>query len=98
MIGNISIPKSRSIESLNDDEITSKVKQKYESMILEDQSIIIMILDNIKPTGTTLTENETTNCTIKFDVLTFYPKLLEILHGEIMQVTGFDGFQKDGLW
>jgi len=96
MIASIPIPKNKSIESWNDDEVISKVKRKYESMILEDQGVIVMIIGNIEPTGTTLTENEIKNYAIKFDVLTFYPKLLEIVRGQIVEVTDFGAIVRIG--
>ncbi len=94
--GSIPLPKDKIIESWNDEEITSKVKDKYQSMILEDQSIIITIIGEVKPTGTTLTDNEVKNYTIKFDVLTFCPKLLEIVRGQVVEITDFGAIVRIG--
>jgi DNA-directed RNA polymerase subunit E' len=81
-------PKSFQIKSWNDKEIISALKEKYESKVLGEQSIIVMVLGNVQSSGTSL-EDMSQNYTITFDVLMFEPKLLEIIRGQVVAINNF---------
>lgn len=76
---------------------TSILKEKYESMINSELGYIIMIMDtNIEPTGKMITGDGGTYHKVEFDALTFYPKLQEIVNGEIVDITDFGAFVRIG--
>ena len=84
----IQFPKTFQIKSWNDKEIISALKEKYESKILGEQSIIVMVLGNVQPTGTSL-EDISQSYTVTFDALMFEPKLLEIIRGQVVEINDF---------
>ena len=66
------------------------LKEKYESMINADLGYIIMILDaKVEEMGKMIAGDGGTFHKVEFDALTFYPKLQEIVHGEIVDITDF---------
>lgn len=76
---------------------TSILKEKYESMINSDLGYIIMIMDtNIESVGKMITGDGGTYHKVEFDALTFYPKLQEIVNGEIVDITDFGAFVRIG--
>ncbi|MBP2625271.1 MAG: DNA-directed RNA polymerase [Nitrosopumilaceae archaeon] len=76
---------------------TSILKEKYESMINSELGYIIMIMNtNIEPTGKMITGDGGTYHKVEFDALTFYPKLQEIVNGEIVDITDFGAFVRIG--
>jgi DNA-directed RNA polymerase subunit E' len=89
LLGSIQLPRTFEIKSWDDKMIIDHLKEKYESRILNDGIIVIMVTGNIMPTGTTLEDNDSKSCTVMFDVLTFTPKILEIVLGEVTEVTDF---------
>lgn len=95
-MGSIKIPKNLSKESRNDI-VISALKKEYESRINENLGILIMIIDaKVELTGTTISDNGELFQTVQFDALTFYPKLLEIVRGEIVEITDFGAFVRIG--
>ncbi len=73
------------------------LKEKYESMINADLGYIIMILDaNVDEMGKMIPGNGGTFHKVEFDALTFYPKLQEIVQGEIVDITDFGAFVRIG--
>lgn len=96
MKGSVPLQKDTTVNSWSDYGIVTALKKKYESMIIENQGVILMIIGNVHSTGTTLTDNESKNHTIWFDVIIFYPKLLEVVLGEIMEITNFGAIVRIG--
>ena len=66
------------------------LKEKYESMINAELGYIIMILDaKVEEMGKMVAGDGGTFHKVEFDALTFYPKLQEIVHGEIVDRNNF---------
>ncbi|MCY3854156.1 MAG: DNA-directed RNA polymerase [Thaumarchaeota archaeon] len=73
------------------------LKEKYESMINPELGYIIMIMDtNIESVGKMITGDGGTYHKVEFNALTFYPKLQEIVNGEIVDITDFGAFVRIG--
>jgi len=73
------------------------LKEKYESMINADLGYIIMILDaKVEEMGKMIAGDGGTFHKVEFDALTFYPKLQEIVQGEIVDITDFGAFVRIG--
>ncbi len=73
------------------------LKEKYESMISADLGYIIMILDaKVEEMGKMIAGDGGTFHKVEFDALTFYPKLQEIVNGEIVDITDFGAFVRIG--
>ena len=73
------------------------LKEKYESMINADLGYIIMILDaKVGEMGKMIPGDGGTFHKVEFDALTFYPKLQEIVQGEIVDITDFGAFVRIG--
>lgn len=89
LLGSIQLPRTFEIKSWNDKIIIDHLKEKYESRILDDGIIIIMITGNIMPTGTTLEDGNSKSYTVIFDIMAFTPKILEIVLGEVKEITDF---------
>ena len=73
------------------------LKEKYESMINADLGYIIMILDaKVDEMGKMIAGDGGTFHKTEFRALTFYPKLQEIVQGEIVDITDFGAFVRIG--
>ncbi len=73
------------------------LKEKYESMINADLGYIIMILDaKVEEMGKMIAGDGGTFHKVEFDALTFFPKLQEIVQGEIVDITDFGAFVRIG--
>ena len=73
------------------------LKEKYESMINADLGYIIMILDaKVDEMGKMIAGDGGTFHRVEFEALTFYPKLQEIVRGEIVDITDFGAFVRIG--
>lgn len=73
------------------------LKEKYESMINPDLGYIIMIMDaKVNEMGKMIAGDGGTFHRVEFDALTFYPKLQEIIQGEIVDITDFGAFVRIG--
>jgi len=73
------------------------LKSKYESMVKTDLGYIIMILGaEVEPMGKIIAGDGATFHRVTFDALTFYPKLQEIIYGELVDITDFGAFVRIG--
>ncbi len=73
------------------------LKEKYESMINAELGYIIMILDaKVDNMGKMIAGDGGTFHKVQFEALTFYPKLQEIVQGEIVDITDFGAFVRIG--
>ncbi|MDX1595537.1 MAG: DNA-directed RNA polymerase [Nitrosopumilaceae archaeon] len=73
------------------------LKEKYESMINADLGYIIMILDaKVDEMGKMIAGDGGTFHKVEFEALTFYPKMQEIVQGEIVDITDFGAFVRIG--
>ena len=66
-------------------------------MVNPNLGYIIMILDaKVDPMGKLIAGDGGTFHRVEFDALTFYPKLQEIVNGEIVDITDFGAFVRIG--
>ena len=73
------------------------LKSKYESMVKPDLGYIIIILDaKVETMGKIIPGDGGTFHRVEFQALTFYPKLQEIVNGEIVDITDFGAFVRIG--
>ena len=73
------------------------LKSKYESMINQDLGYIIMIMGaKVEPLGKMIAGDGGTFHRVEFQALTFYPKLQEIVNGELVDITDFGAFVRIG--
>ena len=75
----------------------SILKSKYESMINAELGYIIMVMDaKVETMGKMIPGDGGTFHRVEFQALTFYPKLQEIVQGEIVDITDFGAFVRIG--
>src|SRR5665648_559458 len=83
----VRIPPSRLTNSLRNTAI-GILKEKYESMISAELGYVIMIIDaNADSVGKLVTGDGATYHKVTFKALTFFPKIQEIVEGEIIAVS-----------
>src|SRR5665648_89230 len=92
----VRIPPSRLTNSLRNTAI-GILKEKYESMISAELVYVIMIIDaNADSVGKLVTGDGATYHKVTFKALTFFPKIQEIVEGEIIEITDFGAFVRIG--
>src|SRR6476659_1356435 len=92
----VRIPPNRTKSSLNVT-ATEILKEKYESMIRPELGYVIMIIDaKTNSVGKLGAGDGATYHKVSFRALTFYPKLQEIVEGEIVEITDFGAFVRIG--
>lgn len=92
----VRIPPSRMKNSLSETAIEI-LKEKYESMISPELGYVIMIIDaKTNSVGKLVAGDGATYHKVSFRALTFYPKLQEIVEGEIVEITDFGAFVRIG--
>ncbi|HLA21985.1 MAG TPA: DNA-directed RNA polymerase [Nitrosopumilaceae archaeon] len=92
----VRIPPKLFGESLKKASITI-LREKYESMINPELGYVIMILDTkVDKMGKIVSGDGGTYHKVEFSALTFYPKLQEIVRGEIVEITDFGAFVRIG--
>jgi DNA-directed RNA polymerase subunit E' len=75
----------------------SILKSKYESMINAELGYIIMVMDaKVETMGKMIPGDGGTFHRVEFQALTFYPKLQEIIQGELVDITDFGAFVRIG--
>ena len=79
-------------------EIAKKIlKGRYESTITPDLGYVILIMNvNAEKTGKIIPGDGATYHTVQFKLLSFLPKLHEIVEGEIVEITDFGAFIRVG--
>lgn len=92
----VRIPPNRMKNSLNETAIEI-LKEKYESMISPELGYVIMIIDaKTNSVGKLVAGDGATYHKVSFRALAFYPKLQEIVEGEIVEITDFGAFVRIG--
>ncbi|MGN6631080.1 MAG: DNA-directed RNA polymerase [Nitrososphaeraceae archaeon] len=92
----VRIPPNRLTSSLKNTAITI-LKEKYESMISPELGYVIMIVDaSANAVGKLVAGDGSTYHKVQFKALTFYPKLQEVVEGEIVEITDFGAFVRVG--
>src|ERR687892_2715523 len=92
----VRIPPNRLTHSLNDAAVQI-LKEKYESMISPEVGYVIMITDaDPSSVGKLVAGDGATYHKVTFKALAFYPKLQEIIEGEVVEITDFGAFVRIG--
>src|SRR5881296_322643 len=92
----VRIPPSMMKKSLNDTTMEI-LREKYESMINPELGYVVMIIDaKTNNVGKLVSGDGATFHKVSFKALTFYPKLQEIVRGEIVEITDFGAFVRIG--
>jgi DNA-directed RNA polymerase subunit E' len=92
----VRVPPSRLTHSLKDAAIQI-LKEKYESMLSPDVGYVVMITDaEVSSTGKLVAGDGATYHKVTFKALTFYPKLQEVVEGEVVEITDFGAFVRIG--
>jgi len=92
----IRIPPDKFGESL-DKAGYEQVKMKYEGIVDEELGYAIAVTDvNISPIGKILPGDGATYHRVTFSLLTFYPKIQEVVEGEVVEIADFGVFIRIG--
>ncbi len=80
------------------DEVAREIlKGKYESTINPELGYIVLITNiAVDPTGKIIPGDGATFHKVNFDVMTFFPRVQEIVEGEIVEITDFGAFVRIG--
>ena len=75
----------------------AQLKSKYEGMVDEELGYVIAVTDiQINPVGKIIPGEGATYNRAVFSLLTFYPKLQEVVEGEIVEIADFGAFARVG--
>lgn len=92
----VRIPPSKLTNSLKFTAI-GILKEKYESMVSSDLGYVILIIDaETNSIGKVIAGDGATYHKVNFTALTFYPKLHEVVEGEVVEITDFGAFVRIG--
>lgn len=92
----VRIPPSKLTNSLKVTAI-GILKEKYESMVNAELGYVILIIDaEANSTGKVIAGDGATYHKVHFTALTFYPKLHEVVEGEVVEITDFGSFVRIG--
>jgi DNA-directed RNA polymerase subunit E' len=73
------------------------VKAKYEGVVDEELGYVIAVIDvKVSPTGKIIPGDGATYHKVSFSLLTFYPRLQEIVEGEVVEIADFGAFVRIG--
>jgi len=74
-----------------------QLKSKYEGMVDEELGYVIAVTDiQIAPVGKIIPGDGATYHRAVFSLLTFYPKLQEVVEGEVVEIADFGAFVRVG--
>ena len=74
-----------------------QLKIKYEGIIDEELGYVIAVTDiNVSPIGKIIPGDGATHHRVTFSLLTFYPKIQEVVEGEVVEVADFGAFVRVG--
>lgn len=74
-----------------------QVKAKYEGIVDEELGYVIAVIDvKVAPTGKIIPGDGATYHKVTFSLLTFYPKLQEVVEGEVVEIADFGAFVRIG--
>ncbi len=75
----------------------TQLKSKYEGMVDEELGYVIAVTDiQINPVGKIIPGEGATYNRAVFSLLTFFPKLQEIVEGEVVEIADFGAFVRVG--
>ena len=74
-----------------------QVKAKYEGNVDEELGYVIAVVDvKVSPIGKIIPGDGATFHKVNFSLLTFYPKIQEIVEGEVVEIADFGAFVRIG--
>ena len=74
-----------------------QVKTKYEGIVDEELGYVIAVIDvKVSPTGKIIPGDGATFHKVNFSLLTFYPRIQEVVEGEIVEIADFGAFVRIG--
>lgn len=74
-----------------------QVKAKYEGVVDEELGYVIAVTNvKVSPTGKIIPGDGATYHKVAFSLLTFYPRLQEIVEGEVVEIADFGAFVRIG--
>jgi len=74
-----------------------QLRMKYEGIVDEELGYIVAVIDlDVNPVGKIISGDSATYHRVKFTLLTFYPKIQEIVEGEVVEVADFGAFVRIG--
>ena len=75
----------------------AQLKLKYEGMVDDELGYVIAVTDiKVSPIGKILPGDGATHHRVTFTLLTFYPKVQEVVEGEVVEVADFGVFVRIG--
>jgi DNA-directed RNA polymerase subunit E' len=73
------------------------VKAKYEGVVDEELGYVVAVTEvKVSPTGKIIPGDGATYHKVNFSLLTFYPKIQEIVEGEVVEIADFGAFVRIG--
>lgn len=74
-----------------------QVRSKYEGVVDEELGYVIAVTEvKVSPTGKIIPGDGAAYHKVSFSLLTFYPKIQEIVEGEVVEVADFGAFVRIG--
>jgi DNA-directed RNA polymerase subunit E' len=74
-----------------------QVKAKYEGIVNEELGYVIAVINvKVSPIGKIIPGDGATYHKVSFSLLTFYPKIQEIVEGEVVEIADFGAFVRVG--
>jgi len=74
-----------------------QVKAKYQGVVSEELGYVIAVINvNVSPTGKIIPGDGATYHRVSFSLLTFYPKIQEVVEGEVVEIADFGAFVRIG--
>ncbi len=74
-----------------------QLKIKYEGMVDEELGYVVAVTDiTVNPTGKIIPGDGATYHKVSFSLLAFYPKIQEIVEGEVVEIADFGAFVRVG--
>jgi DNA-directed RNA polymerase subunit E' len=74
-----------------------QVRAKYEGVVDEELGYVIAVIDvKANPVGKIIPGDGATYHKVSFSLLTFYPKIQEIVEGEVVEIADFGAFVRVG--
>ncbi len=74
-----------------------QLKIKYEGMIDEELGYVVAVTNiEVNPVGKIIPSDGATYHKVTFSLLTFYPKIQEVIEGEVVEIADFGAFVRVG--
>lgn len=74
-----------------------QVKAKYEGVVSEELGYVIAVTNvKVSPTGKIIPGDGATYHKVSFSLLAFYPKIQEVVEGEVVEIADFGAFVRIG--